>query len=216
MFVTVAQMIRAERRAIERLRIASRTLMFNAGRSVAEMVRAEFPRAKSISIAAGLGNNGGDGFVAGLLLADRVSRVTVLSLGSRETFSADARHFLDRCSEKKNISIAFPKSPNLKSLQQSDVIVDALLGTGLQFPLPQKFRTAIESINGGPSIVAVDIPSGLHGDTGETDGACVRAAYTVTFARPKLGLRDREQYTGMVVVRDIGIPEVCFDDAKWT
>jgi NAD(P)H-hydrate epimerase len=189
--------------------------MFNAGKSVADFILSEFPRARSISIAAGLGNNGGDGFVAGLLLSDTLSRISIHSLGSPDNFSNDARHFLRACSTKKNVSISFPQSADLTALRDSDAIIDALLGTGLQFPLTPQFRAAIASLNGGPPIVAVDIPSGLHGDTGAIDGVCVRAAYTVTFARPKAGMRDRPQFTGRLVISDIGIPEACFDDARW-
>jgi NAD(P)H-hydrate epimerase len=211
MFVTVKQMVSAERRAIEKLLIPSRSLMFNAGKSVADLIRQEFPTLRSIGVAAGYGNNGGDGFVAGLLLSDHVSHVNIFSLGAREAFSPDSRFFLDRCFEKKNIRITFS---DVYAVQTCDLIVDGLLGTGFHLPLRDPLLSVISGLNCGCPVVAVDIPSGLHGDTGQVAEQCIRAVHTVTFARAKVGMRDRSEYTGRITVADIGIPDICFDDSR--
>jgi NAD(P)H-hydrate epimerase len=212
MFVTVKQMLAAERRAIEKLLIPRRSLMFNAGKSVADLIRLEFPTLRSVGVAAGYGNNGGDGFVAALLLSEHVTQVDIFSLGRRKTFSPDARFFLDRCAQKKNIRITFS---DVYIVQKCEVIVDGLLGTGFGLPLLNPLPSVISKLNCGVPVVAVDIPSGLHGDTGQVAEQCIRAVHTVTFARAKVGLRDRKEYTGRITVADIGIPDICFDDSRW-
>jgi NAD(P)H-hydrate epimerase len=220
MIVTVAHMIRAERRAIEKLLIPSELLMYRAGLGVANLILSKFPTARRVGIASGFGNNGGDGFVAGLLLSDKIPKIDVVSLGQRTTFSRDARHFLDECNKRKNIRLTFPSDISeitsaVRQLRDSDVIIDALLGTGFRLPLKEPFITAIRSVSQGPPIVAVDIPSGLDGDTGNIAVECIRALDTVTFARAKVGMMNRKEYTGEITVVDIGIPDHCFEDDKW-
>jgi hydroxyethylthiazole kinase-like uncharacterized protein yjeF len=138
--------------------------------------------------------------------------VNIFSLGRRREFSPDARFFLDRCFEKKNIYITFS---DVYNVQTCDLIVDGILGSGFSLPLGEPLSSVIIKLNCGVPVVAVDIPSGLHGDTGQVAEPCIRAVHTVTFARAKVGMRGRSEYTGRITVADIGIPEICFDDSRW-
>lgn len=220
MFVSVHKMVQGEQRAIRELLIPSRTLMYNAGKSVAELVLSKYKGIKSIGVVSGFGNNGGDGFVTGMLLSDHGLNVKVLSLGHPSNFSADARHFLDSCLSRPKVSVKFASdvktvSTEMTDLHHCDVLIDALLGTGFAGSVQEPIATAIRSLPRAVPVVAVDIPSGLNGTTGEIGDPCVRASETVTFAKCKIGMRNRREYTGEITVADIGIPEICFDDEKW-
>ena len=219
MFVTVKEMVKAEQRAIKQLLIPGTTLMYNAGKSVVDYILDHYPKLGNVGVAAGFGNNGGDGFVTALLLSEKSKNVRVFSLGKPESFSHDAQHFLSIC-KKRNIDIVFPE--NIKDAcavandyKNCDLIVDALLGTGLNGPVGEPVASVILNIPKDVPIVSVDIPSGLNGTTGEAGDACIRARQTVTFARPKIGMKNKSEYTGDLIVTDIGIPEICFDDKKW-
>lgn len=213
-------MVKAEQRAIKQLLIPGTTLMFNAGKSVAETILDKYPHIKHVGVAAGFGNNGGDGFVTAMLLRKKLKKVTIFSLGKPESYSNDARHFLSICLKEKGIDITFPQ--NLKEsiscaqkFHHCDLIVDALLGTGLNGKVTDPVASVIHNLPKDLPIVSVDIPSGLNGTTGDAGENCIRANQTVTFARPKIGMKNKENYTGELIVSDIGIPDICFDDEKW-
>lgn len=219
-FVTVAQMVAAEQRAIFKLGIASRLLMFNAGKTIADLVASKYPETRSVGITAGFGNNGGDGFVVGMLMANRSIPVNVVSLGKREQFSADATEFLNACLKHPLVKVSFAHDTDsvareIKKVQYSDLIIDAVLGTGFSGQVRDPIATAIHEMSGRAPIVAVDIPSGLNGTTGEVSDPCIKATDTVTFARGKIGLLNHKEHTGLITVTDIGIPDICFDETKW-
>lgn len=219
MFVSVKHMVRAEQRAIKQLLIPESALMYNAGKHVFDSLLDKYPDIKNIGIAAGFGNNAGDGFVTAMLLHNKKKNVRIVSLGHLENFSNSAGHFFQIC-QKQGIDIKLPdgitNSINAtKSLADCDVIIDALLGTGFVGTVSEPIASVISSIPTNIPIIAVDIPSGLNGSTGEVGNVCIRASQTITFARPKIGMKNREEYTGKVAVADIGIPDICFDDEKW-
>lgn len=220
MFVSVKKMVEAERRAIHELLIPSKTLMFNAGKSVTELILDKYRQTKRVGVVAGFGNNGGDGFVTAMLLADKGMKVKVVSIGKLEAFSSDASHFLRECLQRKTIDVKFAHDKNAVAKELTDfhhveLIVDGLLGTGLTGDVVEPIATAIRCLPEGCPVVAVDIPSGLNGTTGAVGNPCVKAKDTVTFARGKIGMLNRELYTGNITVTDIGIPDICFDDEKW-
>lgn len=220
MFVSVKKMVQAEQRAIKELLIPSKTLMYNAGKSVAELILEKYRGAKRVGVVAGFGNNGGDGFVTAMFLADKGLNVKVVSLGKPDAFSSDAHHFLGACLERKAIDVKFAHdseavAKELADFNHCELIVDGLLGTGLTGQVVEPIATAIRRLPEGCPVVAVDIPSGLNGTTGAIGDPCVRAKDTVTFARGKIGMLDRAPYTGEITVTDIGIPDICFDDDKW-
>ena len=192
----------------DRLAIAGGTpgieLMERAGRAVADaVVRRHSSGAPKVCVVAGPGNNGGDGFVAARILAARGYPVRLLLLGDTAKLKGDAAEAAKRWSG--------PTEPaSVAGLQGADVIVDALFGAGLDRPLEGAPRELIEAINAcGVPVVAVDLPSGINGNSGAVMGAAVRATETVTFFRRKPGhlLLPGRLHCGPVEVADIGIPE---------
>lgn len=222
MYVSVNEMVKAEQRAIKQLLIPGKTLMFNAGKSVSDFILDRFNTAKKIGIAVGYGNNGGDGFVTALQLFKKHKSVKIISLGNRTTFSNDSLYYLSKCenakricNDKNNFDLIMKNDTEEGHFDDCELIVDALLGTGFQGKMNNKISKLIQSFPNKIPIVSVDIPSGLNGTTGFIDPKCVHADYTVTFARPKVGMKNRENVVGKLIVSDIGIPPICFDDKKW-
>lgn len=211
--VSVEQACVFDRWAIGKCGIPSVVLMENAGRAVAEEVLRSIkgkPRAQ-VSVVCGAGNNGGDGFVAARHLLNKGVAVTVFFIGSPDNLKQDAavnykilRKFNCHLRQIRRVDKVFSTA-----LKRFSVIVDAVFGVGLNRPVNEPFQSVIEAINaGGAKIVAVDIPSGLDGDTGEIMGACVKADVTVTFSCAKKGmfLGQGPKHCGKIVVADIGIP----------
>ena len=203
--------------AIERYEMSGLVLMENAGGAAARyIVRLSQEMGGSrVGIIAGAGNNAGDGFVAARHLANEGIEVTVLICAARERFQGDARSNLVIL-EHMEIPIQYPDPESSRAVanaiqtvgQESDLMVDALLGTGTSGPPREPIRTAIETINHlALPVVALDIPSGLDCDSGEPLGIAVRADHTVTFAALKKGFDNpkAKQYTGIITPASIGI-----------
>ena len=219
--VTVEQIQRLERMAIEQYGIPSIMLMENAGRATAVEVLKDLKRRKQLraTIVCGLGNNAGDGFVAARHLWNAGVAVTVFLIGRSEQLKKDAATnflILKKCGYPVR-EIQAIDSKILRIVKRSDMIVDAIFGVGLNRPLAEPFRCVIENLNSlKKKIIAVDIPSGLDGTTGKIWGACIHAAATVTFSFPKKGFYGNAgpTHTGQVIVADIGIPKKVIS-CKW-
>src|SRR5215813_495601 len=158
----------AEMAEADRLTIAGGTagivLMENAGRAVADRVAANHPVGASVAVVAGPGNNGGDGFVAGRLLAERGYAVRLLLVGPRDRLKGDAALAADRFAG--TIEAATPECLTIGG-KPADAIVDALFGAGLDRPVEGLARAMIAAMNGASSrICAVDLPSGINGTSG--------------------------------------------------
>jgi len=213
--VTADEMRRMDRMTIEDFGIPGLVLMENAGRQAADILLETFSSRASIDVgvAAGRGNNGGDGFVIARVLASRGCSVTVYVLSSRERITGDALENLALI-EAMDIEILWLASEvellRVEArMSAHDVLVDALLGTGLNQEVRGLYRMAIDILNRSKKpIVSVDLPSGLDADTGTPLGCCVQAHTTVTFAFPKIAhlLLPGSVYTGHLHVVDIGIP----------
>jgi hydroxyethylthiazole kinase-like uncharacterized protein yjeF len=195
----------AEMAEADRLTIAGGTagiaLMENAGRAVADAVAARHPPGTRVAVVAGPGNNGGDGFVAARVLAERGYRVRLLLVGDVSRLKGDAAQAAQ--SFRGAIEAASPAA-----LTSAAVVVDALFGAGLDRPVEGAARTMIEAMNNaGSCVYAVDLPSGINGTTGAVMGAAVKAAETVTFFRRKPGhlLLPGRLHCGDLRVADIGI-----------
>ena len=162
---------------------------------------ARHPPGSRIAVVAGPGNNGGDGFVAARLLAERGYRVRVLLVGGRDRLRGDAALAAQRW--QGPTAAAAPAA-----LLPADAVIDALFGAGLDRPVEGVPRAMIEAMNAGPRVYAVDLPSGINGTTGAVMGVAVNAAETVTFFRRKLGhlLLPGRLHCGKIHVADIGIP----------
>ena len=179
-------------------------------------------RGKTVTIVAGKGQNGGDGFVVARLLRQRRCKARVVLLVPPSTLKGDAATTLRRLQRAGGRRHAIRNGTDLETLlrpliQESDILVDAIFGTGLNAPVEGVPAAAITLMNtSGRPIVAVDLPSGLDADTGAVLGTCVTAALTVTLARPKRGLYlgVGPNHAGVIRVADIGIPQDLITAAK--
>jgi len=176
-------------------------LMERAGAAVASAVLERYPRG-DIVVLCGPGNNGGDGFVAARLLARKGRHVRVAATGPLASYKGDA-FFM---AESWNGKIA---SLGPEALDGAAVVVDAIFGAGLSRAADGKIAETIRALNAhAAAVVAVDMPSGISGDSGEAMGEAVDADVTMTFFRKKPGhlLLPGRSHCGEVVLADIGIP----------
>lgn len=210
--VTAQTMQEIDRQAINAFNISGLQLMENAGRSCLEVIVAEYGLKGRAVVMAGKGNNGGDGYVIARLLAQRGWDVQVIILADPGQITGDAAENLGKlpgasisyCTHEGQLSAQYREE-----IFQTDLIVDALFGTGLRNNVCGVYLEAIDLMNvSGRPIVSVDIPSGIDGSTGQVLGGAVRATTTVTFAFAKLGhlFYPGALHTGRLVVADIGIP----------
>jgi NAD(P)H-hydrate epimerase len=200
--LTVEEMEEADRLAIDG-GVAGATLMENAGRAVADEVSRRFPDAATVAVLCGPGNNGGDGFVAARHLMQRGYKVRLGFGGEVSRLPEDAAAMAKRFDGK-----LAPLAPAL--LAGADVIVDALFGAGLARPITGGYAGLIDAANeSGLPIIAVDVPSGIDGTTGEVRGVAINAASTVSFFRLKPGhlLLPGRVHCGEISLVDIGIPD---------
>ena len=215
----------ADRRASEH-GLAGSVLMERAGSAAFALLRERFPRACRIGVVCGPGNNGGDGYVLARLAREAGLAVTALSLTNTVEPKGDALAARDAW-HKTGGTVAALAHPcasrhlgscptqvfSVEHLQACDVIVDALFGTGLERPLEGEWRAAVEAMNAcGRPIFAIDIPSGLHADTGRVLGAAVRAALTLSFIGLKGGLFTGQgrEHSGLILFDDLGVPHTVF------
>lgn len=221
-FMTRAQMREYDRLAIEEYGLPGVVLMENAGRGAAAIVE-QYLLAKpsgSVAIVCGGGNNGGDGFVIARHLTNRGYFVRVYLLADRARLTGDAgvnmQVFLNMGGEVVDCAEPGAFADHAEELEGFDVIVDALLGTGLEREVSGPIREAIQILNlAPPPKIAVDIPSGVSADSGMVLGAAVKAAATATFGFLKRGLLlfPGAEHAGMVHVIDIGAPAQAADQA---
>ncbi|NQT87602.1 NAD(P)H-hydrate epimerase, partial [bacterium] len=213
-WITCQQMRDIDRRAIEELGIPAVVLMENAGRGVADEVRslyAERDLDGPIPIFCGAGNNGGDGFVIARHLANAGLAPRVICCAPREKIdrSREAGINLTIC-ERMGLPMVDAADPRVveDELSRGALAVDAIFGIGLSKPPREPQASMLRLIDAaGIPVVAVDVPSGLDGDTGIPPGACLHADVTATMAFPKVGMRGAgEEWVGRLVVVDIGLP----------
>lgn len=220
--VTGTEMQTVDRRAITEAHIPSTVLMERAGEGIVRHLEEHCgpARGKTITILCGKGNNGGDGLVVARLLHRRRARVHVVLLTPITDLSRDAATMYRRLVQVagRTAIVRFRSTDQTRSLlASSDVLVDALLGTGLSSEVTGTYREAIELMNAaGKPVIAIDIPSGLHADTGAILGQAVRATVTMTCGLPKLGLYVGAgiDQAGAILVVDIGIPTAYVDDLE--
>ena len=215
--LTAAEMREVDRLTTERYGIPGITLMENAGASVAEFIREHFPHLerREVVVLCGKGNNGGDGLVAARHLLGMGAKPKVYLFADPGEMQGEAGISLGRwphASGELHVVLGADKLPAAKAAMASaDVIVDALLGTGVRGAVEGLLREAIEEMNRrgrDQYVIAVDIPSGLSADTGEAAGAAVKANCTITFTAPKVGmlLGSASGHVGELAVRTIGSP----------
>jgi NAD(P)H-hydrate epimerase len=202
---TAAQIRELERLAIATLGVTEYELMCRAGAAALRALKDRWPAAGSIAVVCGVGNNAGDGLVLARLARAAGFRVRTLLVAAAERFHGAAAQAVDACR-----AAGVPLEPfDSKALGNADVIVDALLGTGLTRRVGGDFRAAIEAMNGAAApVLALDVPSGLDADTGWPNEVAVRAAATVTFLKLKQGLflGAAPEHCGAVELADLELP----------
>jgi ADP-dependent NAD(P)H-hydrate dehydratase / NAD(P)H-hydrate epimerase len=219
--LTASQMREADRLTVERDGIPSLTLMENAGAGVVEVLQREIPNLSQqrILLLCGKGNNGGDGFVVARLLKRLGAEPTVVLLAGIDAMRGDAALNLERWRAEGGTvrTIASEASWTAEEdelLSGAELIVDAVLGTGLNGPATGLFARVIADVNERSNkrpktkVMSVDIPSGLSSDAASNGGPVIRADWTVTFTAPKVGLLlspDCEN-AGSLTVHSIGTP----------
>ena len=204
------QIREAERFAIDELGIPGLQLMRNAGQAAFIELRRRWPDCRMLEVFCGSGNNGGDGYVLAGLALQAGFKVNVHAIGDVDALTGDARI---SCRDFKQAGGAVGKFSANLSLPGECVIVDALLGTGLNRQVGGDYATAIAAINAAAGrVLAVDLPSGLHADTGCAMGDAVKADATVTFIGLKCGLFTGRaaDYCGEIILADLAVPEQVF------
>ncbi|MFA7382403.1 MAG: NAD(P)H-hydrate dehydratase [Desulfurivibrionaceae bacterium] len=212
---TVEQMRLCDRLTNAEYGISSLTLMENAGRgTVAAMIRHFGPLAElKVLVFIGPGNNGGDGLVIARLLLEQGARPQVVSLLPLEKLQGDAARNLALARQLAVPLVTYLDENDLplveRMVAESDLLVDAIFGTGLRREITGLLAAVIGCLNAGARpVVAVDIPSGLVGDSGLSLGVSVRAQLTCTYGLPKFALVESpgKEQVGLLEVVDIGIP----------
>jgi hydroxyethylthiazole kinase-like uncharacterized protein yjeF len=231
--LTAEQMREADRLTTERYGIPSLQLMENAGAAVADYLSDTFPHlsAPGILVLCGKGNNGGDGLVAARRLRERNVTPRVFLFAQPTAVRGDAAVYLQRWQESRGdlgiVTSMAEWSTAREVLLETDLIVDALLGTGVKGPVEGLLASVIDDVNawrgqkkvgsrGGIRrvVIAVDMPSGLPSEAEDFGGPVIRADATVSFTAPKVGqlLSSRADCVGKLVVREIGTPRELLDD----
>ena len=203
-----AQVREMDRMVIDEFGVPGAELMERAGAAAFRELRRTWPGARSVAVLAGLGNNGGDGFVIARLAAEAGLEVRVLQVGDADRTGGDAQAHAKRFRETGAAWESFGRIPD-----RVDVIVDALLGTGLDRSVSGPYADAIRQMNAHRApVLSADIPSGLDADTGAVMGVAVAADVTVTFIALKQGLFTGEgpEACGRVVFAGLEAPPAIF------
>ncbi len=199
--------------AIEREGIPGYTLMCRAGAALLDAVESDFPACGRLLVVCGAGNNAGDGYVLARLAHEEGYRVRVTALVAPGSLGGDAaRAYEDFVAGGGEVEEWDPRL-----LEEADLVVDAILGTGLTRDVGGAFAAAVDAINEAePAVLAVDIPSGLDADDGRVRGTAVRADTTVTFVGLKAGLLTGAgpDCRGRLRFSDLGVPPACGDAAE--
>jgi ADP-dependent NAD(P)H-hydrate dehydratase / NAD(P)H-hydrate epimerase len=217
----------AETREVDRLTTelfgapGSLLLMENAGRSVAELLRARFANLgmSRFAVLCGKGNNGGDGFVAARHLCEMGAKPSVFLFAAPQEVQGDAKANLERLRDfVEVVSVIDEKAWQSvrEEVLAARIFVDALLGTGVRGPVQGVLAAVVNDVNASEHlcVLGVDIPSGLNADTGAADGPVVRCDVTVTFTAPKRGFffGHGAEFAGDIVVKRIGSPPRFIDE----
>lgn len=224
--LTAAQMREADRLTTERYGIPSGELMENAGTAIADFLREKFPELPhgKVLVLCGKGNNGGDGLVVARLLKNFGASPVVFLFANPSSVEGDAAANLKRWQQGLGELYVVTSEAEWESVRaalgEADLVVDALLGTGLRGPVEGLLGAVIEDLNrarakrrGQTVVVAVDMPSGLASDGQDFGGPVVAADYTVTLTAPKVGqlVLPHSTCCGKLLVKDIGTPPELLD-----
>ncbi len=191
------------------LGVSNLLLMESAGSAVADAVAAKVKPGSRVLVACGLGGNGGDGFVAARHLAGRGYRVKAILVGNPNSIRSEETHHNFEVAQLMTGSLEVEVIEDTSQVVpvEADVVVDALIGYTYRGGLKPVTKMMINAINASAAYtVAVDTPTGLVVDTGETPEECVEADVTVTFHKPKIGFRKKPKQLGKLIVAKLGLP----------
>jgi len=186
------------------------TLMHDAARAALQVLRANWPQAQRVLILAGGGNNGGDGWMLAALLQSTAAEVMVVTSSDPLQLRGDAVQAFARAEQAKVTWQPYAVKAIAAQLAAADLIVDALLGTGLSGSLREPLLSLVSLVNrAGKPVLAMDVPTGLQADTGVVAGVALRAAITITFVAAKRGqfTADGPDHCGRLLLDDLGCAE---------
>ena len=207
MEITVKQMMQIEENG-HQMGFLRKFMMENAGAAAVRRLADKVGdvSSKKILAFAGLGNNGGDALVISRHLAGYGAAVTLVLLGSPDKIKTEESRWNWQLLEKMR-SVKLITGEKIQYNFDADVIIDGILGTGIAGTIKEPYASAIAFINKSKAFkLAVDVPSGLDPDTGNTASICVKADMTVTFHKMKIGMPKRSDMCGQIFVEKIGIP----------
>ena len=203
---SAAQVRAMDRHAIDVIGISGYTLMLRAAEAALAQLQQRWPAANRITVLCGSGNNAGDGYALARLARNAGLSVSTCALVDPLCLRSDAARAYAEFTAAGGRDAQFERG----ILAATDVIVDALLGTGLDRPVDGAMRDCIDAVNSsGLPVLALDLPSGLDGDSGMIQGTAIRAARTITFVALKSGLflGDAWDCVGELAFAGLGIPE---------
>lgn len=207
---TGAQVRELDRFAIDSFGVSGTILMERAGAAAFDYLSHRWPKARNIAVVCGTGNNGGDGYVIARLAHEKGLSVKVYQAGDDAKISGDALAAAQRL-EGAGLS---PEPLAEPDFSRVDVIIDAILGTGIKGEVSDHYRHAIEQINlSERAVLSLDTPSGLHADTGIPLGCAIKAEGTVTFIGMKQGLLtgQGQEYCGELVFANLSVPAEVYE-----
>ena len=206
---SVASVRQVDRNAIGGAGIDGYTLMTRAAQASLDYAERQFPGANRWLVVCGAGNNAGDGYVLARLAADSGIKVSVLAVVDPNRLQGDAAKAFSDFATAGGIAHAFDGELG----RNFDLVVDALLGSGIDRPVDGQFAQVIRQINQHAApVLSLDLPSGLNGDSGKAMGCAVSATGTITFVARKTGLYlgDGPNQCGDLALADLDIPDACF------
>ncbi len=213
--IVTGRQAKAGDRAVIAAGVSSLALMQTAAEGIANAVRARRKDGETVTAICGTGNNGGDGVAAALLLHREGIDARIVLCGEPERCTSDTAHYLD-LAKAEGVPICFAWEP-----VPDEILIDALFGVGLNRPIEGEKHALIERMNAsGKPIIAADLPSGLHAESGAISGTAVKATCTVTMQAKKAGmlLGQGRALCGDMIVQplypDETEPELFFDDER--
>ena len=207
MDITVKQMMQIENNG-HQMGFLKKFMMENAGASAVKHIIKKFDdiSSKQVLVFAGLGNNGGDALVMARHLVGYGAKVTLVLLGNEDKIKTEESNWNWSLLKKMNsVKLVYGTNPSYDI--PCDIIVDGILGTGITGEIREPYASAMKFINNSEAFkLAVDVPSGVNPDSGETSNIFVKVDVTVTFHKMKVGMPKREDICGKIFVEKIGIP----------
>jgi len=210
----VDSVVQLEQAAIRQFAIPAYELMKRAGNAVFDVLKTKYPQHKKILVLCGAGNNAGDGYIVARLARQVGLDVSVVSLIDPAALKNDALHAYEDWSESGSNQVA-----DLSLLNETDIVIDALLGTGLTREVSVEWARWIAAVNDSAKpVISVDIPSGLLANTGVIAGCAISADITVSFIGLKQGMftAQAKDVCGEIIFNDLGLPAEVYSNVACT